>query len=80
MEQRQIFTGSQHLLLPDFLLHFIIPTVKNTGVTYLWRISGSGATFTNPDSIVVSFPNVGTDTVTLIAYPTMAGTCIDHVG
>ena len=23
------------------------------------------------------FPNVGTDTVTLIAYPTMAGTCID---
>ncbi len=66
-------------ITPGFPITFYNTSVKNTGVNYLWRISGSGATFTNPDSIVVTFPNVGTDTVTLIAFPTMAGTCIDSL-
>ncbi len=64
-------------ITPGFPITFYNTSVKNTGVTYLWRVSGSGATFTNPDSITVTFPNVGNDTMTLIAYPTMAGACID---
>ncbi len=64
-------------ITPGFPITFYNTSIKNTGVTYLWRFSGDGTTSINPDSVVHSFPNVGTDTVTLIAYPTMAGTCID---
>ena len=64
-------------ITPGFPITFYNTSVKNTGVTYLWRFSGDGSTSTNPDSVVHIFPNIGTDTVTLIAYPTMAGTCID---
>lgn len=64
-------------ITPGFPITFYNTTVKNTGVTYLWRFSGDGATSTSPDSVVHIFPNVGSDTVTLIAYPSLAGTCID---
>ena len=64
-------------ITPGFPITFYNKTVKNTGVTYLWRFSGDGATSTSPDSVGHTFPNVGTDTVTLIAYPSMAGSCID---
>jgi gliding motility-associated-like protein len=64
-------------ITPGFPITFYNTSIKNTGVTYLWRFSGNGATSTSADSLVHIFPNIGTDTVTLIAYPTMAGTCID---
>ena len=64
-------------ITPGFPITFYNTSVKNTGVTYLWRFSGDGSTSTDPDSVVHVFPNIGSDTVTLIAYPTMAGTCID---
>ena len=64
-------------ITPGFPITFYNTSTKNTGVTYLWRFSGDGSTSTSPDSLVHIFPNVGSDTVTLIAYPTMAGTCID---
>ncbi len=64
-------------ITPGFPITFYNTSIKNTGVTYLWRFSGDGATSTSADSLVHIFPNIGTDTVTLIAYPTMAGTCID---
>lgn len=70
-------TWKPTIITPGFPITFYNTTIKNTGVTYLWRFSGDGATSTSPDSVVHIFPNVGTDTVTLIAYPTMAGTCID---
>ncbi len=66
-------------ITPGFPIHFYNTTVKNTGVTYLWRFSGDGATSTSPDSVIHTFPNIGADTVTLIAYPTMAGACIDTI-
>jgi gliding motility-associated-like protein len=71
------FTWSPSIITPGFPITFYNTSIKNTGVTYLWRFSGDGTTSTNPDSVVHIFPNVGNDTVTLIASPTMAGTCID---
>jgi gliding motility-associated-like protein len=71
------FTWKPTSITPGFPITFYNTTIKNTGVTYLWRFSGDGSTSTNPDSVVHTFPNIGKDTVTLIAYPTMAGTCID---
>jgi gliding motility-associated-like protein len=71
------FTWKPATITPGFPITFYNTSVKNTGVTYLWRFSGDGTTSTNPDSVIHTFPNVGSDTVTLIAYPTLAGTCID---
>ena len=71
------FTWKPLSITPGFPITFYNNSVKNTGVTYLWKFSGDGSTSTNPDSVVHIFPNIGTDTVTLIAYPTMAGACID---
>ena len=64
-------------ITPGFPITFYNTTVKNTGVTYLWRFYGNGATSTSPDSVIHTFPNVGTDTVMLIAYPSLPGACID---
>jgi gliding motility-associated-like protein len=71
------FTWKPTTITPGFPIHFYNTTVKNTGATYLWRFAGDGSTSTSPDSLIHIFPNIGTDTVTLIAYPTMAGTCAD---
>jgi gliding motility-associated-like protein len=71
------FTWKPAIITPGFPITFYNTTVKNTGVTYLWRFAGDGTTSTSPDSVVHTFPNVGSDTVTLIAYPTLAGTCTD---
>lgn len=71
------FTWKPTSITPGFPITFYNTTIKNTGVTYLWRFASDGTTSTSPDSLVHIFPNVGTDTITLIAYPTMAGACID---
>jgi len=71
------FTYKPPIITPGFPIHFYNTTVKNTGVTYLWHFAGDGTTSTSPDSLIHIFPNVGTDTVTLIAYPSMPGACID---
>ena len=71
------FTWKPSTITPGFPIHFYNTTVKNTGVTYLWRFAGDGSTSTSPDSLIHIFPNIGTDTVTLIAYPSMPGACID---
>lgn len=64
-------------ITPGFPITFYNTSVKNTGVTYTWKFMGDGTTSTNPDSVVHIFPNIGTDTVILIATPTLAGSCID---
>jgi gliding motility-associated-like protein len=71
------FTWKPVTITPGFPIHFYNTTIKNTGATYLWRFAGDGTTSTNKDSVVHTFPNIGTDTVILIAYPTMPGACID---
>jgi len=71
------FTWKPTSITPGFPITFYNTSIKNTGVTYLWHFASDGTTSTSPDSLVHIFPNVGTDTVTLIAYPSMAGTCID---
>jgi len=71
------FTWKPNSITPGFPITFYNTSSKNTGVTYLWTFAGDGTTSTNPDSVVHTFPNVGADTVTLIAYPSMAGTCTD---
>ncbi|HCL84416.1 MAG TPA: hypothetical protein DIC22_10595, partial [Chitinophagaceae bacterium] len=71
------FTWQPTTITPGFPIHFYNTTVKNTGATYLWRFASDGSTSTSPDSLVHTFLNIGTDTVTLIVYPTMAGTCTD---
>jgi gliding motility-associated-like protein len=71
------FSWKPPIITPGFPITFYNNTLKNTGATYLWRFASDGSTYTNPDSLVHTFINIGTDTVTLIAYPTMAGTCSD---
>lgn len=71
------FTWKPTAITPGFPITFYNTSIKNTGVTYLWRFVGDGTTSTSPDSVIHSFPNTGTDTVILIAYPTLAGTCTD---
>ena len=71
------FTWSPSSITPGFPITFTNTSVKNTGATFLWTFAGDGTTSTSATTVTHSFPNVGTDTVTLIAYPTMAGTCID---
>ena len=70
-------TYSPTTITPGFPITFTNTTVKNTGVTYLWKFAGDGTTSTSATTVTHTFPNVGVDTVTLIVYPTMAGTCID---
>ena len=43
-------------ITPGFPITFYNTTIKNTGVTYLWRFSGDGATSTSPDSMVTYIP------------------------
>jgi gliding motility-associated-like protein len=71
------FTWSPTTITPGFPITFTNTSIKNTGATYLWTFAGDGTTSTSATTVTHTFPNVGTDTVTLIAYPTMAGTCID---
>jgi gliding motility-associated-like protein len=71
------FTWKPSSITPGFPIEFYNTSIKNTGVTYLWHFASDGSTSTSPDSLSHTFPNVGTDTVTLIAYPTKAGTCTD---
>jgi gliding motility-associated-like protein len=71
------FTWKPTSITPGFPIEFYNTSVKNTGVNYLWRFASDGSTSTSPDSLTHIFPNVGTDTVTLIALPTMPGACPD---
>jgi gliding motility-associated-like protein len=71
------FTWKPSAITPGFPIEFYNTSIKNTGVTYLWHFASDGTTSTSPDSLSHTFPNVGTDTVMLIATPTLAGTCID---
>jgi len=71
------FTWKPSAITPGFPIEFYNTSIKNTGVNYLWRFASDGSTSTSPDSLTHTFPNVGTDTVTLIAYPTMPGSCPD---
>jgi gliding motility-associated-like protein len=71
------FTWSPPIITPGFPITFYNTTNKNTGATYLWHFASDGSTSTSPDSLVHTFVNIGKDTVTLIVYPTMAGTCTD---
>lgn len=66
-------------ITPGFPITFTNTSVKNTGATFLWKFAGDGTTSTSPTTVTHTFPNIGTDTVTLIAYPTMAGSCIDTI-
>jgi gliding motility-associated-like protein len=71
------FTWKPTSITPGFPIEFYNTSIKNTGVNYLWTFASDGSTSTSPDSLTHVFPNVGTDTVTLIALPTMPGACPD---
>ncbi len=71
------FSWSPPIITPGFPITFYNKTNKNTGATYLWHFASDGSTSNSSDSLVHTFINIGTDTVTLIVYPTKAGTCSD---
>jgi gliding motility-associated-like protein len=71
------FNWNPPIITPGFPITFYNNTIKNTGATYLWYFASDGFTSASPDSLVHTFMNIGTDTVTLIVYPTKAGTCTD---
>ena len=71
------FTWSPSIINPGAPVEFYNNTINNTGATYWWHFASDGSTSNSADSFSHVFPNIDKDTVTLIAYPTMAGVCTD---
>ena len=64
-------------IAPGFPVTFYNSSTSASGASFQWYFYDDGATSTNKDSVVHIFPNIGLDTVMLIASATTAGTCAD---
>ncbi|HZK62820.1 MAG TPA: PKD domain-containing protein, partial [Puia sp.] len=64
-------------IAPGFPVTFYNSSITQAGATFAWHFYSDGSNSANPDSVVHVFSNIGSDTVSLIASATTAGTCAD---